>query len=179
MQGRLVAFAMMAIVFIGCKSGADGENKEKNKKPADTTQASKFLPDNPPGLLDTAILVISIPDYILGRYLNDTLSVTPKKTLKQLKDLDTDVNLSLSVLYPKYFKVVKRNPCCPCSGGTGSCCACSGGTKLVARANQYSVTNAEKTRDGDLDVFTVSNPDVPVAISGPGVTGSVTMTLTN
>lgn len=155
----------------------------KNVKPGGKSPsiANLFNPS------DTAILILSIPDWALGQLLKSSPAQACQNpdSLRALRIFDDSLHHALvqNVNIGKYQLTHKINPCCPCGSGGTTCCQCDPSETVLASPSTMhatvkynSIPVTPTTKDG-VDLFTLSAEKTTLEIDGKGITTPLTLNM--
>lgn len=178
MKTKLIwAVALVAILAVGCKK--------------DQPVTRMKIGGAQPG----AVLILSIPDWALGKYLTDSLLQASQNpaNLKALRNFDNDMyKVLLADSNVVYVYTKKFNPCCPCSATKSSCCLCTLNTTFAApramnasvKMNGTNLDSQSKQTDGGEVVFFNVPPNTPIqgltlTIEGTGIIAPLEFSFAN
>ncbi|SRR5258706_94382 len=137
---------------------------------------------------DSAILILSIPDWALGKILKDSSSLACQHpdSLKVLRLFDDALHQALvpNKTIGKYQLTRKINPCCPCGSGGSTCCQCDTQTVLASPSTmeasvKYNSAPLARTTTEGLDLFVLPSGATTLVIDGIGISSPLTLNMNN
>ena len=178
-------FPILILIMLtaGCKNIFDNPD----------TNTTKALIIN--GQIQDTVLVLSIPDWALGKMLTDSLQQPNQNadSLKALRNFDNTLYKALlSDTTVRYVYTRKFNPCCPCSAGGTTCCQCPRTVIFAAPSSMSAsvtidgapMTSLTKTPSGEVDFFTIptdhlEDAGLTLSIDGKGIVVPLQFSLDN
>jgi hypothetical protein len=135
---------------------------------------------------DSAILILSIPDWALGKLLTDSsqLACQHANDLHTLRGFDNALFVSLleNKKIGKHRFARKINPCCPCTSTQSSCCQCQGNMVFASPSTMQAKVTADSspitpTTTEGVDLFVVPVGTQSLAVTGNALSSPMTFNM--